>query len=170
MSLTPKIHLYQNNIGRTFHNGVPGAMANTRCEGNFTNYQTTRIPAEVTCRNCLRKIPRRLHYAQEPVVETTVPRARVEAIAANIRELFNLKAHQGEVQAKLVRYCVSAVRRADDPPSCNSVRGAVTQLERSNAIRKLKADKARALLYLERLATQMENNASGNLTETPDAP
>ena len=93
---------------------------------------------------------------------TTVPRAKVEALAANIKELFNLKAHQSQIQAKLIRWCVQAMTR--EP------RGHFDYHQDRKERKEIKENKAKALLYLDWLATQMENNASGNLTETPDAP
>jgi hypothetical protein len=94
----------------------------------------------------------------------TVPRETVEKIAQNIKDLFELKAKQGQTQAQLIRWCLMAMqqttqqaerslereRRHHPVPHKRIVRMHEPQ-------RKVRDDKAMALLQLEWLATQLEN-------------
>lgn len=88
-----------------------------------------------------------------------VPFATVEALAKNIRELRELEQRKAATQAELIRWCVHYLRM--DPTSYR-LRGYETSTERSRIIKENKDNKAKALLYLEWLATSLENNSVGS--------
>lgn len=165
-----KIHLYRDNTGRKFRNGAPGVMANTLCMSNHTKYVTTKHTHEVTCRACLRKIPQAQRASTvvdlhaKPGPGTTVPKATVEALADNIKQLLGCFARQRTIQAKMVRWCVWALNQTTNDAE------RILERERRNhpnpnkrIVRmhepgqRVREDKAKALLYLEWLATQLEN-------------
>jgi len=63
-----KVHYFTDNSRKAFANGAPGPMANTLCRGNFRNYETSKIPGEVTCQHCQRellKMPPQLRQVDE---------------------------------------------------------------------------------------------------------
>lgn len=88
-----------------------------------------------------------------------VPFDKVEQLAKNIRELRELERKQKATQAELIRGCVHCLRM--DPTSYR-LRGYETLTERSRIIKENKDNKAKAILYLEWLATQLENNSVGS--------
>ena len=139
-----RTHLWQDNTGKPFKNGAPGVMANTLCCGNYHSYITTRNPALVDCHGCRAKL-----------ASTTVPREKVVAIAENIRELMELKARQLGTMAEMIRWCVVALRRKTDSFTTSAQR------------QEINSDKAKALLYLEHLATKMENESVRSSDDQP---
>lgn len=88
---------------------------------------------------------------------TTIPREKVEQLAAGYKELMALKDTQAGTMAEMIRGCVQAIRLADNPNSAPKVRRAEGWIARGAATKEVYADKARALLYLEWLATQLED-------------
>lgn len=59
----PKVHLYQDNHGAKPRTGR-GRIADTLCRHNSSNVKTTTNPREVTCRLCLRHMPK-VDYEQQ---------------------------------------------------------------------------------------------------------
>ena len=92
--------------------------------------------------------------------DTTIPREKVEQLAANIHELLALKDNQAGTMAEMIRGCIAAIRQGDDPNSSPKVRRAEGWIARGAATKEVRNDKARALLYLEYLATQLENQST----------
>jgi hypothetical protein len=90
---------------------------------------------------------------------TTVSRAKVEQLAAAVREMFDLKGKQAVTQAQLIRWCVRAIQKALEPQP-RYEQGSLADR------RKLNADRDLALLHLEWLATKLEDQGkpSGDLT------
>ena len=76
-----------------------------------------------------------------------VPHAKVDQIAKAFHELMTLKDRQASTMAELLRHCTAALRRTPGPFDDAAKR------------REIAADKRKALLYLDYLATQLENQA-----------
>lgn len=89
-------------------------------------------------------------------MSTTVPREKVVAIAENIRELHELFWRQKAAQVKLVRWCVQELR-ADT--NTHRLRGFEDWHTKCQIIAENRENKAKALLYLEWLATQLEDQS-----------
>lgn len=99
-----------------------------------------------------------------PDAETTVPRAKVEELAALIRRQMELHTEQRATEAKLVRWCLQALNQTTEQ--------AQRRLERERRHlppqrqrvymhetgQKVREDKALAMLYLEWLATRLEGS------------
>ena len=81
-----------------------------------------------------------------------IPRATVEELARQVRELMLLKGRQMALMGEMIRWCVQELRR--DP---NGRPAGQSHLDAMHT-RKLNAEnKKKALLYLEHLATKMED-------------
>lgn len=104
-------------------------------------------------------------FPVEPTVsKPDVPFEKVEALAANIKELLDHHARQSVVQAKLLRWCVWAMNQTTaeaermlERERRNHPNPAKRIVRLHEPGKKVREDKAKALLYLEWLATQMEN-------------
>lgn len=101
--------------------------------------------------------------------DTTIPRAKVEELARLVQEQHILFDKQRLTQAEMIRGCIQRIRWAQDPDGSPAVRRAEGFTKASEARRKVREEGAQALLYLEALATSLENQASGNLTAPTDA-
>ena len=88
-----------------------------------------------------------------------VPFDQVEQLAKNIRELRELERKQKATQAELIRWCVIYLRI---DPRNHRLRGYESSVERARIIKENNDNKAKAILYLEWLATQLENNSVGS--------
>ena len=89
-------------------------------------------------------------------MNTTVPREKVVAIAENVRELHELFRQQKATQAELIRWCVQELR-ADT--NTHRLRGFEDWHTKRQIIAENRENKAKALLYLEWLATQLEDQS-----------
>lgn len=97
-----------------------------------------------------------------------VPFATVEALAKNIRELRQLEQHKAATQAELIRWCIQAINQTTEQAQrrleAERVR-AQREGKRYRPVamhepaRKVRDDRAKAILYLEWLATQLENQS-----------
>lgn len=85
-----------------------------------------------------------------PKPSPTVPRETVVTIADNFCQLMDLKQRQAVTQAKLIRWCVRVIRKRHQPVPFPDHRNRV----------KLTNDRDLALLHLEWLATQLENQST----------
>lgn len=72
----------------------------------------------------------------------------------NMHHLLKLKSEQADTQAKLIRWCVNCLR--SDPRNYR-LRGHESSRERQDIINENIRNKDMALLYLEWLATQLED-------------
>lgn len=94
------------------------------------------------------------------MTSTTVPREKVEALAAHIHQLHGLRMTQLATVAKMIRACHAQIVAK---PSAFA-----TAADRQ----KIANDRAKALSYLEALATQLENesvrSSDDQPKETPD--
>lgn len=88
-----------------------------------------------------------------------VPFAKVEELAKHFRDLIALKQRQQATQAELIRGCVIYLRI---DPRNHRLRGYESSVERARIIKENNDNKAKAILYLEWLATQLENNSVGS--------
>lgn len=93
-----------------------------------------------------------------------VPFDKVEQLAKNIRELRELERKQKAIQAELIRGCVIQLRAN---PREYRLRGFETATERARIIKENLANRDKAILYLEWLATQLENNSVGSPDNNP---
>ena len=104
---------------------------------------------------------------QKPTGERDpVPFATVEALAKNIRDLRELEQRKAATQAQLIRWCIRAINQTIDQASrqleAERVRAQregkrycpVRMLEPAKKVRE---DRRKAILHLEWLATQLEN-------------
>lgn len=101
--------------------------------------------------------------ARDPVLFATV-----EALAKSIRDLRELERSKSATQAELIRRCVRAIKQttgqAQRSLEAERVR-AQREGKRCRPVRmhepakKVREDRAKAILYLERLATQLENQS-----------
>lgn len=89
-------------------------------------------------------------------MEDSIPRSKVEELARQIRELRNLEARKAGTQAELIRWCLTAIRM---DPNTHMLRGHEGWQARHKQIEKNKNDQKLAFLYLEWLATQLENQS-----------
>lgn len=85
-----------------------------------------------------------------------VPFAKVEQIAAQVNELHVLQAKQQALQAEMIRACLAEIR---SDPRNHRMRGHENATERARIIKENINNQARALLYLEQLATMLENES-----------
>lgn len=85
-----------------------------------------------------------------------VPFATVQELGRQVRELQELQRRQQATQAELIRWCVQCLRM---DPRNHRLRGHETATERARIIKENQNDKAKALVYLEWLATQLENQS-----------
>ena len=101
-------------------------------------------------------------------MSTTVPREKVVAIAENVRELHDLAKQQKVTQAKLIRWCVMALKQTEAQARRSLEAERVREQRAGKRYRpvgfhepskKVREDKALALLYLEWLATQLEDQS-----------
>lgn len=95
---------------------------------------------------------------------TTVSRATVEAIALSYRQLDELRRQQSLTQAKMIRACLAAIRQ-----TTNQAQRSLERERRNHPNphkrhvrmhepgKKVREDRLRAELYLEALATMLEN-------------
>lgn len=102
---------------------------------------------------------------------TTVPRAKVEALAASIRELRDLEGCKAGTQAQLIRWCVWALKQTTDQAqrSLERERRNHPNPHRRNVrmhepAKKVREDRALAMLHLEWLATQLEDQEKRQVT------
>lgn len=79
-----------------------------------------------------------------PIERDPVPYATVEALAKSIRDLRELERSKSATQAELIRWCVRALKQT------------------TGSAKKVREDRAKAILYLEWLATQLENQSVGS--------
>ncbi len=86
---------------------------------------------------------------------TTVPRETLEQVAAGFRELQELSARKGGIQAQLIRWCVHKLRSQASPFA--------TAKER----REHRREQTLALIYLEWLATRLEGSEAPAPLELP---
>lgn len=95
--------------------------------------------------------------------DTTVPRETVVQIAKAYNELMELKARQADLMAQMIRGCIAKLRQsADDTRAMRQACGFAEQ----KAARVLhQRDQAKAWLYLDYVATQLENQS----VRLPDA-
>lgn len=100
-----------------------------------------------------------------------VPYATVEAFAKNIRELRELERSQSATQAELIRWCVRALKQTTDQAQrsleAEYVRALregrrVKRVRMSEPAKKVREDRAKAILHLEWLATKLENQSIGS--------
>jgi len=111
--------------------------------------QVGKLPADTKCDHCGEL------YGDPPTDRAPVPFATVEVLAKNIRELRELEQRKAATQAELIRWCVHCLRTT--PEQCAGVRRA-EGFTASNAARRAHVeDQKKALLYLEWLATSLEN-------------
>lgn len=89
--------------------------------------------------------------------DTTVPRAKVIQIAESFHQLMTLRDKQAHTQAQMIRGCLQAIRKANEPMPFADVK------ER----RKRNEDRDLALLYLESLATTLEDQTAGHKGSKP---
>lgn len=159
MAIEQRVHLWEDHSKDTYRNGNPGPVSNTRCRSNIRNYVTTRDPVEVTCLSCQRQMPRSMYDPSyeipfDPPEKPPIPHATVIQIAENIREVLALKDKQAATMALMIRSCLAALRK--------------TPTSRDDAAKRkqIKDDRAKALLYLEYLATQLEHQSVREPNET----
>lgn len=93
---------------------------------------------------------------RDVVPEETVPKATAVTLAANIRNLLALKAREKATMAELIRWCVRELR-AD--PRAHRLRGHETAVDRTRIIAENQQNQAKAILYLEWLATELEDRS-----------
>lgn len=75
------------------------------------------------------------------------PIEKVRLLATNVNELLALKDQQLVTMAKMLRQCIAAIRRTPTSWDGRAERLAIA------------SDRAKSFLYLEYLATQMENQS-----------
>ena len=85
-----------------------------------------------------------------------MPKATVVALAENIRDLLALKDREKATMAKIIRSCVQELR-AD--PRMHRLRGHESAAQRASIIAENQRNQDKALLYLEHLATRLEDAA-----------
>ncbi len=86
-----------------------------------------------------------------------VPRATLEEIAAQVRDLMALRDKQLLTIAEMVRACVFWLRIDVQKHRCGHL--AAYSRERAAQVSKNKQEQARAMAYLEALATRIEDSA-----------
>ena len=101
-------------------------------------------------------------------MNTTVPREKVVQIAENVRELRDLTKRQQATQAQMIRWCVMALRQTEAQAQRSLEAERVREQRAGKRYRpvglhepgkKVREDKVKALLYLEWLATQLEDQS-----------
>lgn len=95
--------------------------------------------------------------------DTVVARAKVQQLADSFRELMALKGKQAATQAKIIRWCVMALTQTTDQAQ-RSLERQRRHLKGHKAIvrmhepgKKVREDRELALLYLQWLATKLED-------------
>lgn len=107
-------------------------------------------------------------------VVKTPDRIALEQIASSFRELMILKGKQATTQAKLIRWCVMAITQTTDQASRALERerrhltGHRAIVRMHEPAKKVREDRELALLYLQWLATCLENGGSGNAPDELD--
>jgi hypothetical protein len=104
-------------------------------------------------------------------VSDTVPRATVEALAKNIRELQDLHKRKAATQAELIRWCIRGLQQTTDQASRaleaalnrdirEGRRRPIARVGMAEPAKKVRDDKLLAVLYLAWLATELENQST----------
>lgn len=91
------------------------------------------------------------------MTEAVVPRVKVEQIAAQVRELLALKDAEKLTMAQMIRWCVHAL---SIDPRAYRLRGFESASERKAIIDENLKNARLGLLYLENLATRMEDSVA----------
>lgn len=101
-------------------------------------------------------------------MEDSIPRSKVEQLAKSIRDLRELEQRKAGTQAQLIRWCLAGIRQTTDQASrqleAERIR-AQREGKRYRPVRmhepakKVREDRAKAVTYLEWLATQLENQS-----------
>ena len=99
-----------------------------------------------------------------------VPFDKVEALAANIRELQELERRKAATQAQMIRWCVQALNQTTDQARRRLEAQLMQDIEEgkrrptarvgfTEPSKKVREDRHKAILYLEMLATSLENQS-----------
>lgn len=99
-------------------------------------------------------------------MSTTIPREKLVTIVESYNHLLDLYRQQKATQAQLVRWCVHMLRI---DPRTYRTRGHRSSVEHAAQVAENKREQALALLYLEWLATQLED-AAGVVFDTSTLP
>ena len=96
-----------------------------------------------------------------------VPRATLVAVAEGFHALKALERQRAATQAEMIRACLVAIRMDVHSYRC----GHLSQFskERREQVRKNKEDQKKAFIYLEVLATMLEDQANAKPTEPPSS-
>lgn len=106
-----------------------------------------------------------------PIERGPVPYATVEALAKSIRDLRELERSKSATQAELIRWCVRALKQTTDQARRSLEAERLREeregkryrpVRRFGPDKKVREDRAKAILYLEWLATQLENQSVGS--------
>ena len=104
------------------------------------------------------------------VPDDMVPRATLVAVAESFNALKVLERQRAATQAEMIRACLAAIRMDVSTYRCRHLD--TYSKERVDQVRKNKKDQAQAFIYLEALATMLEDQSAAALSDnlTTSAP
>lgn len=97
-----------------------------------------------------------------------VPRATLVAVAESFRALKVLELRRAATQAKLIRTCLAAIRMDVNTYRVPTYQSMFAK-ERVEQVAKNKKDQQKGYIYLEVLATMLEDQANAKPTEPPSS-
>lgn len=108
-----------------------------------------------------------------------IPFVKVQALTDNIRDLLLLERQRAGTQAQLIRWCVWALNQTTEQAARRLERERTQEQQAGKRYRpvgfsephkKVAKDRALALLHLEWLATQLEDQSVGSSDNQPKEP